>query len=50
MSYITAYPLTQRINPMRKRVPTAAAVAGEPFFGTFADERDGQTYRPPRGT
>jgi len=37
MMYITAYPLTQRINPMRKLLLTTAAVAGEPSFGTFTD-------------
>jgi len=28
MIYITTYPLTQRINPMRKLLLTTAAVAG----------------------
>ena len=53
MIYITTYPLTQRINPMRKLLLTTAAVAaaiagavaGEPSFGTFTDTRDGQTYK-----
>jgi uncharacterized protein (TIGR02145 family) len=53
MIYITAYPLTQRINPMRKLLLTTAAVAAaiagafarEPSFGTFTDARDGQTYK-----
>ena len=53
MMYITTYPLTQRINPMRKLLLTTAAVAaaiagafaGEPSFGTFTDTRDGQTYK-----
>jgi len=53
MIYITTYPLTQRINPMRKLLLTTAAVAAaigvafatEPSFGTFTDTRDGQTYK-----
>jgi len=53
MIYITAYPLTQRINPMRKLLLTTAtvaaaiagAVAGEPSFGTITDTRDGKTYK-----
>jgi uncharacterized protein (TIGR02145 family) len=53
MIYITTYPLTQRINPMRKLLLATAAVAsaiglavaGEPSFGTFTDARDGQTYK-----
>jgi len=53
MIYITIYPLTQRINPMRKLLLTTAAVAaaiagavaGETAFGTFTDTRDGQTYK-----
>jgi uncharacterized protein (TIGR02145 family) len=53
MIYITTYPLTERINPMRKLILTTAAVAaaiglavaGEPSFGTFTDTRDGQTYK-----
>jgi len=53
MIYITTYPLTQRINPMRKLLLTTAAVAaaiglavaGETAFGTFTDTRDGQTYK-----
>jgi len=28
MIYITTYHLTQRINPMRKLLPTTAAIAG----------------------
>jgi len=52
MIYITTYPLTQRINPMRKLLLTAAAVAAamglacaaEPT-GTLTDARDGQKYR-----
>ena len=38
MIYITAYPLTQRINPMRKLLLTTAAVAGglrRPFINYF---------------
>jgi uncharacterized protein (TIGR02145 family) len=61
MIYITTYPLTQRINPMRKLLLTTAAVAAaiglagcskkvvQPLttitYGTFTDNRDGQTYK-----
>ena len=50
MIYITTYPLTQRINPMRKLLLTTAAVAAAIGLagcgsGTLIDERDGQKYR-----
>ena len=53
MIYITTYPLTQRINPMRKLLLTTAAVAaaiagaecGNSDPNTFTDTRDGQTYK-----
>jgi len=40
MIYITAYPLTQRINPMRKFLLTMAAAVG-----TLAGASGGQTCR-----
>jgi uncharacterized protein (TIGR02145 family) len=53
MIYITAYPLTQRINPMRKLLLTTVAVAaaiglagcGNSDPDTLIDSRDGQKYR-----
>ena len=61
MIYITTYPLTQRINPMRKLLLTTAAVAAAiclagcsktptpesvpETHNTFTDSRDGQKYR-----
>jgi uncharacterized protein (TIGR02145 family) len=53
MIYITTYPLTQRINPMRKLLLTTAAVAaaiglagcGNSDSDTLTDCRDGQKYR-----
>ena len=52
MIYITTYPLTQRINPMRKLLLTTAAVAAAiglagcgDNIGTFTDNRDGKTYK-----
>ena len=61
MIYISAYPLTQRINPMRKLLLTTAAVAAAICLAgcgktptpksvpetpnTLTDSRDGQTYK-----
>ena len=61
MIYITTYPLTQRINPVRKLLLTTAAVAAAIGLtgcsktptpesvpetpNTLTDRRDGQTYR-----
>jgi len=64
MIYITTYPLTQRINPMRKLLLTTAAVAGAIVLAgcsktpspksvpvapdILTDSRDGQKYRTVR--
>jgi uncharacterized protein (TIGR02145 family) len=53
MIYITTYPLTQRINPMRKLLLTTAAVAaaiglagcGNDAPDTLVDKRDGRKYQ-----
>jgi uncharacterized protein (TIGR02145 family) len=53
MIYITAYPLTQRINPMDRIIRAVAAAlvvglvgsAAAQQTGTFTDGRDGQKYK-----